>query len=234
MEALILAAGLGSRLRPLTSDTPKAMVKYQGKEIISYQIEALDSVGIKKIHIVSGYFSSKLEEFLKAKYKDLVQITRNELFESTNSAFSFMTAVKGITSESYIHINCDILFSEDLLKRILNSEHSNVIATREDVEFSNSMENVISINGRIVNMSHRHTELVACKGFGLAKISREAMEENIACYKRLIPEVQMQENYYGLIRMSLGKYDYYIFEANKSELAEINTLEDYDNCKFSP
>jgi len=34
--------------------------------------------------------------------------------------------------------------------------------------------------------------------------------------------------------MSLGKYDYYIFEANKSELAEINTLDDYDNCKFSP
>ncbi len=54
MEALILAAGLGSRLRPLTSDTPKAMVRYQGKEIISYQIEALDSLGIKKIHIVSG------------------------------------------------------------------------------------------------------------------------------------------------------------------------------------
>jgi len=232
LDALILAAGLGSRLRPLTSDTPKAMVKYDDKEIISYQIEALIDIGIHRVIIVSGYLSSKLESFLNHHYKDCVEVIRNEQFDSTNSAYSFMRARHYINSDSYIHINCDILFSKALLTRIMDNKHMNVIATRSDVEFSNSMENIISVDKRIVNMSHRHTPQVSCKGFGLAKISRKALDENIANYQKLIPEIQKQENYYGLIRMSLGKCDYHIAESNKSELAEINTLDDFDQCSF--
>ena len=63
MEALILAAGLGSRLRPYTSKVPKAMVCFRGTEIIKHQIETLLSQDIEKITIVTGYRSKILYKF---------------------------------------------------------------------------------------------------------------------------------------------------------------------------
>ena len=233
MNALILAAGLGSRLRPLTLECPKAMVKYQGKEIISYQIDALFDSGINNVIVVSGYKSKQLENFLIERYKNKIVLINNSKYNTTNSAYSFMKAYDQIQGESYIHLNCDILFSKKLLDKIINSDHKNILATRGDIEFSNAMENVITLDNRIINMAHRYTSQVSCKGFGLAKISRNALKENIIHYRKLIPEVQKKENYYGLIRMSLGNIDYYIENSSKTELAEINTLEDLAQCSFN-
>ena len=64
MEAVILAAGLGSRLRPYTNKVPKAMVPFKGTEIIKHQIETLISQDIEKITIVTGYKSKILYKFL--------------------------------------------------------------------------------------------------------------------------------------------------------------------------
>ena len=62
------------------------------------------------------------------------------------------------------------------------------------------------------------------QGIGLAKISPDALQENINFYRSL-NEVQKQENYFGLIRMNLGKIDYHLLEPIK-KLSEINTVED--------
>ena len=61
----------------------------------------------------------------------------------------------------------------------------------------------------------------------------DALQENINFYRSLKNEVQKQENYFGLIRMNLGKIDYHLLETNKKNLSEINTVEDLKNCKFS-
>ena len=98
MDALILAAGLGSRLKHYTHERPKAMVKYQGIEIIKHQIDTLRSEGISRIIIVAGYKSSQLEEFLKANFNNIELITNDE-YDSSNSAFSFMKAFNEIKSD---------------------------------------------------------------------------------------------------------------------------------------
>mgnify|MGYP005733933567 FL=1 len=71
MEALILAAGLGSRLRPYTSKVPKAMVCFRGTEIIKHQIETLLSQDIEKITIVTGYKSKILHKFIDETFPNL-------------------------------------------------------------------------------------------------------------------------------------------------------------------
>ena len=231
MKALILAAGLGSRLRPYTLKYPKAMVKYNGIEIITNQINALHHEGISKIIVVIGYKSEQLKQFLKKKYKN-IQIINNQEYESTNSAYSFMKGSSFLKSESYIHLNCDILFSKKLLSNVINQPNKNVIAVRDDLIFNNAMENVISVDNRIVNMSHRCSKQTLYKAYGLAKISNEALQENIINYQKLIPEVQRKENYYGLIRMSLGSHNYHICSSDKHNLEEINTVDDLERCQF--
>lgn len=68
--AVIMAAGLGSRLRPVTLETPKPLIKIQGKMIIETIIEALYSKGIEDIYVIRGYMSEKFDILLE-KYPDL-------------------------------------------------------------------------------------------------------------------------------------------------------------------
>ena len=95
------------------------------------------------------------------------------------------------------------------------------------------MENIIEKNGRIVNMSLKNSPQAKFKAFGLAKISLDALKENIRSYKKLKKEVQNKENYFGLIRMSLGNIQYHLLECDEVNLSEINTLDDFKDCKFN-
>lgn len=233
MDALILAAGLGSRLMPLTKMQPKAMTKYKDVEIISHQIETLLSSEIRRIIIVTGYHSEVLKRFINNKYPSTeIIFVDNKDYSSTNSAYSFMEACSEIKSDEYIHLNCDIFFSQEILLSVIKNKNQNVIAVRKDIALKNQMENVISVNKRIVNMSLKNSTESDFKAFGLAKISKAAVIENINTYNRLLPEVQKIENYYGLIRLSLGNIAYYLEESDKYNLSEINTHEDLENCVF--
>ena len=233
MAALILAAGLGSRLRPITDSIPKAMVHYDGREIIYHQLTNLLDHEFKKIIVVSGYKSEILRSFLEKEFNtERITIVENEQYDTSNSAFSFFEAHKELVSNSYIHLNCDILFSKSLLKRIIDSRYENILAARSDMKLGDRMENIILKKNRIVNMCLKNSSESSHKGFGLAKISKKAVEENIKQYLRLNDETKRVENYYGLIRMSLGNVNYYIEESAKYELAEINTHNDLESCKF--
>ena len=86
MKALILAAGLGTRLAPLTDSVPKCMVKVNHLTIIEKQIENLISNDIKDITVVSGYKHDVLEEFVTKKYPFIKFIT-NENYLNNNNNF---------------------------------------------------------------------------------------------------------------------------------------------------
>ena len=67
MRAIILAAGLGTRLRPMTDNTPKALIKVKDKPLVEYQIEFLKENGIDEIIVVVGYLHEQFDS-LKEKY----------------------------------------------------------------------------------------------------------------------------------------------------------------------
>ncbi|MBK1652709.1 sugar phosphate nucleotidyltransferase [Halorhodospira halochloris] len=62
MRAIILAAGQGTRLRPLTDDRPKCMVELEGKPLLEHQLEVLRGAGIEDIHVVGGYRAEWLQQ----------------------------------------------------------------------------------------------------------------------------------------------------------------------------
>lgn len=85
MNAIILAAGMGTRLRPLTNDKPKCLVSVNGIPIIERQLDYLHEAGIKDITLVSGYKAEKLD-YLVEKYG--VKIVFNEKFDTCNNIYS--------------------------------------------------------------------------------------------------------------------------------------------------
>ena len=65
MKAIILSAGQGKRLLPLTAEIPKCLLPIQGKKLIEWQIDALHRCGIDKITVVTGYRAEKVDEVLQ-------------------------------------------------------------------------------------------------------------------------------------------------------------------------
>lgn len=102
-SAIILAAGLGNRLRPLTNDRPKCLVNFLGKPIIVRMIEHLSSVGVKNITIVCGYRSDTLRERLK---KEQIKTTLNYIenidYATTNSMYSLWLAREQLAKGGFL------------------------------------------------------------------------------------------------------------------------------------
>lgn len=119
MRAILLAAGIGSRLRPLTLETPKPLIQVKGEPIIERQIKALNDVGITDILIVTGYLNKKFE-YLKEKYG--VKILNNDKYDKYNNIYT-MYLVRDYLKNSYV-IEGDIYINKNFLKNdIVNSSY---------------------------------------------------------------------------------------------------------------
>ena len=109
MNAIILAAGMGMRLRPLTNDKPKCLVPVNGVPMVERQIQFLHEAGITDITLVSGYKAEKLD-YLKEKYG--VDIIFNDKFDVCNNIYSMYLARNkfkntfAIDGDTFLNKNC--------------------------------------------------------------------------------------------------------------------------------
>ena len=116
MNAIILAAGMGTRLRPLTDNTPKALVKVNGEAMIEKQIKYLRQIGINDIIVVSGYLN---EEFNYLSHKYGVKLIFNDKYDVYNNGYT-MYLVREYLKDSYV-IEGDVYLTRNFLKDNLES-----------------------------------------------------------------------------------------------------------------
>lgn len=229
-DLVILAAGLGSRLKSLTKNIPKAMVKYKGRRFIEIQINNIDKKYINKFIVVLGYKSIILKKFLLKKFPEIkFEFVYNKNFRNNNSGQSFFYAYKMIKTKEYIHLNCDCIFSKRHFNKLIKSKFKNLISVRSDIKLSDKMENVEAIKNKIIKLSQLNSLGSKYKAFGVAKISKNAMLKNINLYKKLSNKEKKVVNYYTLIRNNIKKIDYRLLKSNKNHLCEANFQKDLSN-----
>lgn len=122
MKVIILAAGQGTRLRPLTDDRPKCMVEVNGTSIIERQLDIMYACGIeqKDITIIAGYRG----DVLKKKFEtSSLNFIINTEYETTNMVYSLMCARAFMETQKDILISYgDIIYNENVLRKILKSK----------------------------------------------------------------------------------------------------------------
>ena len=128
MRAIILAAGLGTRLRPMTNNTPKALVKVKDKPLVEYQIEYLKEKGIDEIIIVVGYLHEQFD-YLKEKYN--VKLVLNDKYAEYNNFYS-LYLVKDYLADSYVIDADNYLFKNMFRTDVTRSTYFSVYC--EDCE----------------------------------------------------------------------------------------------------
>ena len=110
MRAILLAAGMGTRLRPLTIDTPKSLISVNGKPMLETQIQFLKEKGIDDIIVVTGYLSEKFE-YIKEKYG--VKLIHNDKYDIYNNIYT-MYLVREYLDDSYV-IDADVYLHKNFI-----------------------------------------------------------------------------------------------------------------------
>lgn len=116
---MILAAGIGKRLRPLTLEKPKHMLPVGGKPILQHTIEGLSKIGIEDIFIVVNYKKQMIIDCFGNGSKFDVNINYLTQDNPKGGTGDAVNAAKGKINESFILLNGDILFDHDILKEMV-------------------------------------------------------------------------------------------------------------------
>ena len=128
MNAIILAAGLGSRLKEITKNKHKALIEIKGIPNIERTILYLKEAGIDEIYIVTGYLSSQFE-YLTYKYG--CKLIKNNKYREYNNIYSFYLASKYL-SDSYVIDSDVVLFKNIFLDKPVFSTYYTIIRPESD------------------------------------------------------------------------------------------------------
>lgn len=117
--ALLLAAGTGSRLYPLTEHAPKCLTIVNGMSILERMITILNQHGFKRLIVVTGHLENHIKDFLGNQVGDIkVEYIFSPLYKSTNNIYSLWMARKAI-SEPFLLLESDLVFDKSLLGDML-------------------------------------------------------------------------------------------------------------------
>ena len=153
MKAIILAAGIGSRLRPLTENKPKSMVGVAGKPILKHQIDAYIKAGVTDIGVVVGYCGESIREYLMHEKNVNIHFFENKEYENTNNMYSLWLAKDFVKRESFYLSNADVVFSDNILA--LNKNDESMIFVDKGVYNDESMKVSLNASNRINHISKK-------------------------------------------------------------------------------
>jgi choline kinase len=151
MKALILAAGFGSRLAPITDNLPKSLVPVNGKPILFKQIENLLENGITDITVVSGYKACILESAVHERWAD-IKVVESKDYATTNNMYSAYLGISEIGIGDMLMMNADVFYDSSVIKSLLAFDAKNAIVTDIGTYNEESMK-VVMRGGRLVEIS---------------------------------------------------------------------------------
>ncbi|XPV68937.1 MAG: aminotransferase class I/II-fold pyridoxal phosphate-dependent enzyme [Halarcobacter sp.] len=127
MQALILAAGTGSRLGKYTKENTKCMLEVNGETLINQALAKLNNVGIKKLIMVVGYKKDNLIEHVGNRYKNIeIEYIENPIYSTTNNIYSLYLAKDKLAQDDTILLESDLLFEEKILLNLINDKRKSL------------------------------------------------------------------------------------------------------------
>lgn len=143
MQAIILAAGMGTRLKKLTSNNTKCMVKVNGVTLIERALSILDRKGLSRIVLVVGYQAQNLIEFVHTlNIKTPVVFIENSIYDKTNNIYSLTLAKKYACEEDTLLLESDLIFEEALIDALIDDDRETLALVDK---FENWMDGTCTI-----------------------------------------------------------------------------------------
>ncbi len=234
MKVIILAAGIGSRLRDIWKDKPKPLFEIKGKTLIEYSLDALIKVGVNKIVIVVGYKREMIKDKIKKEYKGTkIEYAENKLYEITGSMHSVYSVFKEKEPEDCLVLDADIVYDPNIIVNLINYEKKDVAFLTSCCGSGDETFTVLDESEKIIYLRLKKNEdpnlLKGKKVFefnGVAKFSKEFLKKMLCLHEEKIRNNKL-DSYYEECALEVNKEIPWYGLVNKEfVLAEIDKKED--------
>ncbi len=237
MQAVILAAGMGKRLKDLTRDNTKCMVKVNGVPLIDRMIAQLAKFDLSRIVIVTGYEGNKLRQHIDSLNCDIpIVYINNPIYDKTNNIYSLSLSKDYLVSEDTLLFESDIIFEDEVLNSLVNDERDTLALVDKYQPWMDgtclkldSNDNIISfISGRKFDFNNTD----GCyKTVNIYKFSKHFSETHYVPFLMAYQEALGQNEYYEQVLKVISALDDAEIKAkrlNGQKWYEIDDVQDLD------
>lgn len=232
IKAIILAAGIGSRIRPLTDNSPKCLLEVGNNIILEMMISHIQDCGINEIVFVVGYLQEKIKDYVKKQFPELdSHFITNERYSETNTGYSLMLSKDWIGNSTFIKFDSDVVFDKKILMQLIECEYENCLCIDKNIHLdSEEIKVIIDKQNRVIKASKTVNPKDAIgESIGIEKISGETAKLLFAELEQMMEDEQNHQEYYeGAYERLINKFvPFYALDISGFKWAEIDTQKDF-------
>ena len=226
-HAVVLAAGLGRRLRPLTEETPKTLLDVDDKPILDHITDALIETGYDELTVVTGFEEEQVRENL-ADHDDLsVEYVHSERFRETNNLYSLWLARDRI-EDGFTLINSDTLVPTFSLARLRRADGSALLVDAEKDLGSEEMK-VVTDGDEVIDIG-KNLDDATGEYIGVSKFDEAGASRLVDTLDRFVDEGRVNEWYEAAFRQVFDDVDVGYVEV-RDDWIEIDDRDDLNRAR---
>ena len=235
VKAVILAAGIASRLRPLTDTTPKCLLKIGERCLLERAFDALIQNGFDEFIIVTGYRQQQIVDFLQAHYptQDITFIY-NDRYESTNNIYSLWLTRPYTDGEEILLLDSDIVFDPQIVEKLLHSDKDDILALNRHELGAEEIKVIVDDAQKVVEISKVCSISDAIgESIGIEKMSAEYTKALFRELEIMITTEGLDNIFYerAFERLIPQGYSFYVMDTTEFLSAELDTVEDFQQAQ---
>lgn len=239
MKAVILAAGIASRLRPLTDNTPKCLLEVGSKCLLGRTIDSLIANGFDDFVVVTGYLKEMIQDYITTNYPSLrVEYIFNEKYASTNNIYSLWMTKDAVNGHDIMLLDSDILFDAPIISALLESPHENCLALNSHELGDEEIKVIVDNTNQIIEISKTCSiEDAVGESVGIEKFSAPLVKELFEEMDDMILNKNQSGIFYEAAFENIIVKGAKMYTVNTTHLfsMELDTVEDFETaCKKLP
>lgn len=229
MQAIVMAAGKGSRLGKLTKGRPKSFIEIKGKKLIEYNLQLLEQYHVDEVIIVTGYMSEAFEEL--AQTRNNIKIVYNPFYEMMNVLGSFYMGME-LLWDDFLFLHADTLCEQKILEQLVQMK-ADVLLPVDYKPCDEEAMKVRSRRGKIVQITKQMpNEQAEGEFIGMAAFRKEVLPKLKEKTRQLMKEKAFTAYFESAIQRLIEEenFDIQAVPTGSAFWTEIDFPEDYEKA----
>ena len=237
MQVIILAAGMGKRLKNKTKEHTKSMVEFLGKTFLEHSLDKVTKFEISRIVIVIGYCGDEIKSVIGDNYNGIpVVYVNNEVYATTNNIYSLYLAKDYMLEDDTLLLESDLIYEESIIKDLINNPYPNLAVVDKYKSYMDGTVVMVDENDAIVSfIPKEHFNFSDIENYyktvNIYKFSKEFIRKDYLPFLEAYCKTMGNNQYYEQVLrvlLSLERNNMRVMKLDGQKWYEVDDLQDYD------